>query len=96
MMGRVTKNRTLIALYCIQAYVRTIERVRRVVARVYSSKAASHVFSDGICRCHWQNICGEGSSLSPRTELFQGRSQLHQEEEKLAAARVDCQAYRAG
>ena len=45
---------------------------------------------------HWQNICGEGSSLSPRTELFQGRSQLHQEEEQLAAARVDCQAYRAG
>ena len=47
MMGRVTKNRTLIALYCTS--VRTYDR-----AGTLSSKAASHVLSDGVCRCHWQ------------------------------------------
>ena len=66
MMGRVTKNRTLIALYCTS--VRTYDR-----AGTPSSKAASHVFSDGVCRCHWQESNKE-SQLQNGTELFQVRS----------------------
>ena len=84
MMGRVTKNRTLIALYCTS--VRTYDR-----AGTPSSKAASHVFSDGVCRCHWQESNKEIQLQNEENDL-----QLHQEEEQLAAARVDCQAYRAG
>ena len=84
MMRRVTKNRTLIALYCTS--VRTYDR-----AGTPSSKAASHVFSDGVCRCHWQESNKESQLQNEENDL-----QLHQEEEQLAAARVDCQAYRAG
>ena len=62
MMGRVTKNRTLIALYCTS--VRTYDR-----AGTPSSKASSHVFSDGVCRCHWQESNKESQLQNEENDL---------------------------